>query len=120
MITSSLIRDPMVCICHKVSDTPTVEEIALAIQHTLQHSELPVIWDLQDLDFREDLAAHEASIRSLIDRWRSGMSVEKRAFVVPGQVRERFAQFLGSLRLPWTWAIFESAAAAIDWLQNED
>jgi len=119
MITSSLIRDPMVCICHKVADTPTVEEIALAIQHTLQHSELPVIWDLHELDLDADLAVLEANLRALVDRWRSRMSVEKRAFVVPRDARDRFAQFLGSLRLPWTWAVFETEAAAVRWLQIE-
>lgn len=103
---------------HKVSGTTSIEEIGLAIQHTLQHSELPVIWDLQELHVDEGLREYESNLRSLIERSRSGMSSEKRAFVVTAYLRDSFEKFLGGLHLPWTWAVFEESDAAIDWLKN--
>lgn len=90
----------------------------LAIQHTLQHGELPVLWDVRELDLSATLLHYEDSLRSLIARWRPEMSSEKRAFIVTGEVCREFEAFLGRLNLPWSWAVFETSEAALDWLQD--
>jgi hypothetical protein len=125
MITSSLIRQPVFCVCHTVTGIPTLDELTLAIQHTLQHTEIPVLWDLQALDIdalAPDLDAtmsrYERDLRALIQRSRREMSAKKRAFVVKAVARPQFEAFLQRLRLPWSWAVFESADAAIAWLQD--
>jgi hypothetical protein len=116
MITSSLIEEPFVCICHRVSGTPDFGEVTLAIQHTLQHGELPVVWDLRDADLHEGLLVHEPSLRSLVGRWLRDMSAAKRAFVVNAEVRSGFERFLDRLGLPWAWRVFETWEAALVWL----
>jgi hypothetical protein len=125
MIASSLIRQPLVCVRHTVTGIPTLDELTLAIQHTLQHTEVPVLWDLQALDLDAlatdldaTMAHYEHNLRALIQRSRREMSAKKRAFVVKSAARTQFEDFLQRLRLPWSWAVFESADAAIAWLQD--
>jgi len=116
MIVSSLIEAPFVCVCHRVSGTPEPGEVALAVEHTLQHGELPVVWDLRDADIHEGLLIHEPALRALIGRRLRDMSDTKRAFVVKAEVHRGFEQFLERLRVPWAWAVFDTWDAALDWL----
>jgi hypothetical protein len=122
MIASSLIEEPFVCICHRVSGVPDPAEVALAVQHALQHGELPVLWDLRDAELHQGLLVHEPSLRSLINRSLRNMSDAKRAFIVNADVRTGFEQFLARLGLPWAWGVFVTWDAALDWLtpSNEE
>jgi hypothetical protein len=117
MITSLLIEDPFVFVCHRVSGTPSMTEVALTVEHTLQHSELPVLWDLRALDLDEGMSVYKASLHSLIGKWYSDMSSEKRAFVVKPDNHKDVEEVLGTLHLPWSWGVFDSWDAAIEWLQ---
>jgi hypothetical protein len=119
MIESFVIENPVVCFCHRASSTLELAEVALAIQHTLQHGELPVVWDLRDADLHEGMLVHEPSLRSLISRRLRDMSAAKRAFVVNSKVRTGFERFLHRLALPWVWGVFDTWDEAINWLTKE-
>jgi hypothetical protein len=118
MINSSLVEDPVACICHRVSGVPVVGDVSRAIQHTFEHGDLPVVWDLRDVRLDDDMLAYEDSLRTLIGGWRSEMSNEKRAFVVDTPVRAGFEAFLGGLTLPWGWGVFTGWDDALDWLSR--
>ncbi|MEJ2088163.1 MAG: hypothetical protein P8Y69_06770 [Gammaproteobacteria bacterium] len=118
MITSSLIHDPVACLCHHVTGAPVVGDVATAIQAALQHEGVPVVWDLREVKLGEDMLAYEDSLRGLIGDWRPEMSAEKRAFVVDARVREGFEVFLGGLTLPWGWGVFDSWDHALEWLSR--
>lgn len=120
MIRSFLIETPLRLMCHEISNTPQIEDVSLAIKHTLQHDELPVLWDLRKMDLHEGLLVYEEGLRSLIGEWRLEMSGKKRAFLmVDADAARIFEAVLGRLRGPWPWAVFENWAIAIEWLGQD-
>jgi hypothetical protein len=118
MIHSSLTHGEWVYVCHEVSGVPTVEEIALAVHHTLQHGDMPVLWDLERVEFNDDLRLYESRLLSMLGNWRQNMSASRRAFIVPQVAVTEFNAFLERMKPPWHWAVFSSRQQALDWLHE--
>jgi hypothetical protein len=94
-----------------------VEELTLAIQHMLQHGDVPVLWDVRQVELAGHLEKFESTLRNLLARWSpEAPCTAGRAFVVTGSARGELETLLDKLGLPWAWGVFESADDALDWL----
>lgn len=118
-ITSSLMREPLLCVQHRVVGLPSIAEVALAVQHMFQHGEVPVLWDVRGVDLAGGFRQFEQDLRRLLERIRpDAPCTEKRAFVVSGSQRKRFEALLAQFDLRWVWAVFESPDEAVGWLRG--
>jgi hypothetical protein len=118
-ITSSLMREPLLCVQHKVVGVPSIGEVTLAVQHMFQHGEVPVLWDVRDLDPNGDFRQFERDLRRLLARLRpDAPCTEKRAFVLTRTQRAAFEALLKQPDLQWVWAVFESPDEAMRWLRS--
>ncbi|MGD8816561.1 MAG: hypothetical protein PVJ51_05205 [Acidobacteriota bacterium] len=118
MIQSTLERQPFVYIHHKVSAGVSAGEIALALEHAIQHENIRILWDLREMD-EQDLGVYASHLPSLIDERGSHMSSKRRAFLVSeAQARNgNIEAFFGGVR--WPWAVFRDKASALEWLGQD-
>ena len=117
MIRSSLETHPFRYVCHQVSGTPTRTDITLAIEHALQHTDVPILWDLRGLDLPER-ADYERQLRAMIDERRLQIPSRRRAFVVDAKHHTLAQALLGRLSLSGEWSVFTASdeSNALLWL----
>jgi len=118
MLSSSLVESPVRCVVHTVHGTPTPAEMILAVHHTLQHGEVPVLWDIRDLDPNADFTPYEQQLRNLIRSSSPVLSSRRRAFLVGTDQRPALEPFLSRLAFSGSWAVFDTYDAALRWLQE--
>lgn len=113
-------QEPILHIRHKLSGRPSAAEVGLAMAHTLQHDDLPVLWDLRETEVTEiDWAELSKSISSLVESHRGQMSSMKRAFVVrDDRVAAVLYTFLSELQPPWPWNVCSELDDALRWIQS--
>jgi hypothetical protein len=121
MIRSSVETHPFRYICHTIAGIPTRADITLAIEHALQHDDVPILWDLRGVDVPES-AEYERQLLTLIDERRLQIPSRRRAFLV---AEEHFALaqgLLGELRLSGDWSVFavRDEPDALRWLGGSD
>ena len=114
----SLEHEPFLHIRHKVAGRPSVTDIALALEYALQHDDVPILWDLRDLEPDQDIWVLGASqLLPVVEDRRSRMSLNKRAFVVADvQADQGIAGMLERLHVPWPWGVFRDLSSALTWL----
>lgn len=111
-------QHPIPHIRHRISGTPTVRDIGLALEYTLQHEDIPVLWDLRELELDEDSWVQAANtVAAIVNPIKGRMSAEKRVIVVADDVTEAGVELiLGRLSVPWQWKIVRDVNEALAWL----
>ena len=117
MIRSSLEESPFRHIRHNISGALTRTDIALAIEHALQHVDVPILWDLRQVDLPER-PGYEDELLALIDEKRLQMPTRRRAFVVNPEHSALAQGLLRSLRIAGEWSVFPARdeSGALRWL----
>lgn len=113
-------HEPFLHIRHKVAGRPSVTDIALALEYALQHDDVPILWDLRDLESDQDIWNLGATqLATVVEGRRSRMSLKKRAFVVAdAQADQGIAGMLERLHAPWPWSVFRDLSSALAWLAD--
>ena len=66
---------------HRASGNLSVADIALAVEHALQHQDIPILWVLEGVDSAA-VADFEDQLKQLVDRRQLRASTRRRAFLV--------------------------------------
>lgn len=90
---------------------------AIAATSVIPQADVPVLWDLRDLDLDSQGGQLSDTLPGLIDLAKNQMSTEKRAFVLADEAGVAWLEgILARARAPWPWVVFTDRAAALAWL----
>lgn len=90
---------------------------AIAATAVIPQADVPVLWDLRDLDLDSEDGQLSEVLPALIDLAKNQMSTEKRAFVVVDLAAVQWLEpILGRAHAPWPWVVFVEMDAALAWL----
>lgn len=106
-------------VTHVIAGEVTVADIKQAIAATsvIPQADVPVLWDLRDLDLDAQGGTLSEVVPELINLAKNQMSTEKRAFVVADATAlEWLEKILGRAHAPWPWVVFVDLDAALAWL----
>lgn len=106
-------------VTHVIAGEVTVAEInqAIAATSVIPQADVPVLWDLRDLNLDTQEGPLSEVVPRLIDLAKNQMSTEKRAFVVADQPAVTWLEgVLGRAHAPWPWVVFLELDVALAWL----
>ncbi len=106
-------------VTHVVVGSVTTADInqAIAATSVIPQADVPVLWDLRDLDLQAQGGPLSEVVPSLIDLAKHQMSTEKRAFVVSDKAALDWLEaILGRAHAPWPWVVFVDVDSALGWL----
>lgn len=90
---------------------------AIAATSVIPQADVPVLWDLRELDVGVQGGQLGEMLPGLIELAKNHMSTEKRAFVLADRAGVDWLEsILAAAHVPWPWVVFVDMDAALAWL----